>query len=81
MKSEPFAGANLMLGPPEGETEVESLPVMKMQGGGYLSQWRPSPAELVLLNAGAPVHLFVLGRQHPPVAVEVGPVGAGVIFN
>ena len=34
--------------------------------------WFPTPDELERLNAGAPVHLRVLGEAHPPVIVEVG---------
>ncbi|KFG68693.1 hypothetical protein [Microvirga sp. BSC39] len=36
--------------------------------------WMPTPEELERLNAGAPVHLTVLGTMHPPVMVEVGEV-------
>jgi len=73
MKAELFRGANLVLKAPDGSTpgEIYDLPAMRMQSG-FLTQWRPSPEELVLLNAGAPVHLFVLGQSHAPVAVEVG---------
>lgn len=35
--------------------------------------WEPTPAELALLNVGAKVHLRILGTQHPPVMMEVGP--------
>lgn len=38
-----------------------------------VSAWQPTPDELARLNAGASVHLRVLGTQHPPVMVEVGP--------
>ncbi|MGV1870900.1 hypothetical protein [Agrobacterium rosae] len=34
--------------------------------------WFPTPSELARLNAGAPVHLRILGSVHPPVMVEVG---------
>lgn len=37
-----------------------------------VTAWFPTPAELAALLAGAPVHLRILGNQHPPVAVEVG---------
>ena len=36
------------------------------------SAWQPTPSELARLNAGASVHLRVLGTQHPPVMIEVG---------
>lgn len=33
--------------------------------------WEPTPEELEALNAGAKVHLRVIGTQHPPVMLEV----------
>ena len=35
--------------------------------------WLPTPAELERLAAGASIKLIVLGTQHPPVMMEVGP--------
>lgn len=49
----------------------EHTPVM-------VTAWFPTPAELALLNAGAPVHLRVLGVNHPPVMVEVGEAPSSV---
>lgn len=37
-----------------------------------VTAWQPTPDELARLNAGASVHLRVLGTVHPPVMVEVG---------
>lgn len=37
-----------------------------------VTAWQPSPDELARLNAGASVHLRILGSMHPPVMVEVG---------
>ncbi|SDC06998.1 hypothetical protein SAMN05216337_1001178 [Bradyrhizobium brasilense] len=34
--------------------------------------WLPTPEELAALNAGAAVHVRILGTQHPPIAVSVG---------
>jgi hypothetical protein len=42
-----------------------------------VTAWLPSPDELVALNAGAAIHLRVLGSVHPPVMVEVGSPPAG----
>ncbi|WP_244496317.1 hypothetical protein [Aureimonas ureilytica] len=39
-----------------------------------VSAWEPTPRELAELQAGAAVHLRVLGTAHPPVYVYVGPV-------
>jgi hypothetical protein len=41
-----------------------------------VTAWEPTPDELVLLNAGAPVLLRVLGTGHPPVMLTVGPAPA-----
>lgn len=38
-----------------------------------VSAWLPTPEELALLNAGASVHVRLLGTEHPPILVEVGP--------
>lgn len=37
-----------------------------------VTAWQPTPDELARLNAGAAVHLRVLGTVHPPVMVGVG---------
>jgi hypothetical protein len=37
-----------------------------------VTAWFPSPRELAALNAGAPVHVRILGTGHPPIMVEVG---------
>ena len=39
-----------------------------------VTAWLPTPAELALLNAGASVHVRILGTVHPPIKVEVGPL-------
>lgn len=36
--------------------------------------WQPTPAELILLNAGANIHVMLAGSVHPPIIVSVGPV-------
>ena len=36
------------------------------------SAWYPTPEEIAAIAAGAPVHLRILGVQHPPVMVSVG---------
>lgn len=38
-----------------------------------LTAWKPTPAELAALNAGASVHVRILGRVPPPMNVTVGP--------
>lgn len=41
-------------------------------GQGMRSAWFPTAEEIDLIKAGAPVHLFVIGVVHPPVALSVG---------
>ena len=37
-----------------------------------VTAWFPTPDELKALNAGAPIHLTVVGRGHPRVMLGVG---------
>lgn len=39
-----------------------------------VTAWHPTPKELDALNAGAPVHVRIIGTAHPPIMVEVGEV-------
>ena len=39
-----------------------------------VTAWFPTPDELAALNAGAPIHLTVVGTGHPPVMMGVGDV-------
>lgn len=39
-----------------------------------VTAWHPTPAELAALNAGAAVHVRILGTSHPPIMVDVGEV-------
>lgn len=39
-----------------------------------VTAWLPTPKELAALNAGAPVHVRIIGTGHPPIMVEVGEV-------
>jgi hypothetical protein len=39
-----------------------------------VTAWMPTPDELAALNAGAPVHLRIVGTGHPPVMIGVGDV-------
>jgi hypothetical protein len=41
-------------------------------GPGMTSAWHPTPEELARLNAGASIHLTILGTMHPPVSMSVG---------
>lgn len=37
-----------------------------------VTAWFPTPDELAAINAGAPIHLTVVGTGHPPVMMSVG---------
>lgn len=68
MKAEAIGGANcIMLG---NQKDVADLPVVKTRTG-FCSQWRPTREEISRMVLGAPVHLYIMGIAHPPVAIEV----------
>jgi hypothetical protein len=52
--------------------ECRPLPVARSEGIIY-SYWKPTLWERVLLFFGRPVRLGVMGRVHPPVALEAAP--------
>lgn len=68
---------NDVLGAPPGMShdECHALPITRIQYSdgtpAMASYWRPTPAELALLQAGQPVRLTVLGTSHPPVMLGV----------
>lgn len=37
----------------------------------FVSSWEPTPRELERLNAGGRVLLYVMGKEHPPVLIDV----------
>lgn len=39
-----------------------------------VTAWQPTPAELKALNAGAAIHVRILGTVPVPMVVETGPV-------
>jgi len=41
-----------------------------------VTAWFPTPDELAAINAGAPVHLRIVGTSHPPVMMAVGEIPA-----
>lgn len=74
---------NAVLGAPPGASieECGALPItrVRFEGGelGIVSFWRPTPAELALLQAGQPVRLCVMGTTHAPLSLGVD--GDGVL--
>ena len=69
-------GATRVLGAPKGWDVARdglcSGLAIRDCSGHMLSAWLPSPEEIARIVSGAPIHLFVAGFSHPPVAVEVG---------
>lgn len=37
-----------------------------------VTAWEPTPDELALIAAGAPIYIRLLGVSHPPIMVSVG---------
>lgn len=58
--------------------ECMDLPIRQEVVNGSLpaltSAWLPTAEELAKLNAGAPILLRVIAREHPPVMLDVGQV-------
>lgn len=54
--------------------EVVHCTVNGPETPAMITAWIPTPAELEALNAGAAVHVRILGHVPPPMAVEVGPL-------
>lgn len=75
--------SNDVLAPPPGASREECQPLFitrivyehpfdsSRTAPGVVSYWQPSPEQLALLNAGAPVWLSAMGMTHPPVAIGV----------
>lgn len=68
-KSQGYMGLPLRDEPINCKVNGESTPSM-------VTAWLPTPKELESLNAGAPVHVRILGTSHPPIMVDVGEVPA-----
>lgn len=78
MQAGRIEGATRVLGQDQGylALPIRDDIVGSMNGGdGFpvmLSAWHPTPAELADIVNGAPILLYVVGTQHPPVAISVG---------
>ena len=65
-------GSNRVLGKSQGylglpvrdDTLEDGTPVM-------VTAWEPTPDELESIAAGGAIYVRILGRQHPPISVEV----------
>lgn len=73
-------GATRVLGERQGYTGLDVLDVvvnctvMGPNTPQMTTAWTPTPEELEALNKGAAVHVHLMGRQHPPIRVDVGPL-------
>ncbi len=73
-----IVGATRILGKSQGylglplRDEVVNCTVNGDGTPAMVTAWLPTPAELAALNAGAAVHVRILGVSHPPMMVEVG---------
>lgn len=72
-------GATRLLGKSQGymglpvRDELVNCTVGGQDTASMITAWHPTPAELAALNAGASVHVRLIGVAHPPIMVEVGP--------
>jgi hypothetical protein len=73
-----ITGATRILGKQQGylglpvRDETITCTVGGPETPAMVTAWLPTPEELAKLNAGAPVHVRLLGTGHPPIMVEVG---------
>lgn len=65
-----FAEANIVMRRPAGTAEEECGAIHAYRDAErIITCWRPTPAELVKINLGEPVWLYVIGQGMPPVCV------------
>lgn len=71
-------GATRVLGKSQGYIGLavrDELTNCTVNGNGtpqMVTAWEPTPDELARLNAGAFVHVRIIGTAHPPILVDVG---------
>lgn len=70
MNSIRFAASNCVMLAPEGMENCSDLHVFK-NSEAIMSRWVPTPEELVQINLGVPISLWVFGKTMPPVALVV----------
>lgn len=75
-----ISGATRVIGKSQGYMglPLRDEPINCTVGGentpSMVTAWHPTPKELAALNAGAPVHVRLIGTMHPPIDVTVGDV-------
>ena len=79
MMSAKIEGATRTLGERQGYTRLDirdavvDCPVNGPDTAFMTSAWQPDAQELAALNAGATIHVHIMGTMHPPIMVGVGP--------
>lgn len=79
MEVQAIEGATRIVGKSQGylglpiKDEVLNCPVNGPQTPAMTTAWKPTLEELAALNAGASVHVRILGQVPPPMLVLVGP--------
>ena len=61
----------------EGATRVlaKDLPIRDVEINGIsamVSAWELTPKEIEAISSGAKIYITVMGKNHPPIAVNVG---------
>jgi hypothetical protein len=75
-----IAGATRVIGKSQGYMGLplrDEVVTCSVAGDGVpcmVTAWEPTPDELVRLNAGASVHVRLVGTAHPPIIVDVAEV-------
>lgn len=75
-----IVGATRILGKSQGylglplRDEMINCSVGGEETPSMVTAWLPTPKELEAINAGAAIHVRIIGSAHPPIMVEVGDV-------
>lgn len=46
------------------DVEIDGVPAM-------ISAWEFTPKEIIAINAGAKLYIFIIGKTHPPIRVNI----------
>lgn len=81
-------GHTRILGAPadwdQSKGECVGLPVIDVvteNGMAMVSEWAPTPEEIMLINMNMPIHLWIYGTTHPVVSLSVGQPTAEALAN
>lgn len=68
MNPQRFEQANIVMLAPKGMDNCSDVHAFHT-GQHVITAWRPTPEELVKINLGEPVWIWVFGKTMPPVAI------------